>query len=488
VSPRGAAAPRTRSRALGAATFVAAALAVDAGAQVADTRAATASLRVETIRFDPPTPERHEVSGVRVLLLEDHALPLVSVYARFRGGYGLFDRSWYAVAYGLPSLLRYGGTSELTPDSVDTAIDYYALQTSFGTGGGSVSAAMNTLTEHFATAMEIWGDLLARPAFDPDQIELWRDREMESVRRRLDDPSSLAFAEFNRLMYAEHPVGWEMRAEDLEPPLLSRDRFLEMHGRIICRENLILGVTGDVTWEEARPRLDRLVASLEPCPAALPLAPVPEIRREPGVFLIERELEQAIVVMAHPASVRLADDPTYYAATIGNSILGGGGFSSRLLARVRTEEGYAYSASSLWTMPRRHDGVVGAITSTRPENAVPAIRLILETIEELTDTPPREAELRTAVDGVVNGFVFNFEGTGQIVSRMMFYLAEDLPEDWLERYVEGIQGVTPDDVRRVFSDQLRPDEMTILVVGSADRIGRDALASLGPVTVLAPSR
>jgi zinc protease len=192
-----------------------------------------------------------------------------------------------------------------------------------------------------------------------------------------------------------------------------------------------------------------------------------------------------VIVMAHPASVRLADDPEYYAATIGNSILGGGGFSSRLLGRVRTEEGYAYSASSLWTTPRRHDGVVGALTRTRPENAVSAIRLILETVEEMRRSPPNAAELRTAVDGVVNGFVFNFDTPGEIVSRLMLYIAEELPEDWLERYSSGIQRVTPDDVRRVFADHVHPGDMSILVLGDPDRMGREALASLGPVTVLA---
>jgi zinc protease len=453
-------------------------------AQSADIREAMRALDFAPVVFEPPVPARHEISGVNVLLLEDRALPLVTIYARFRGGYGLFDREWYAPAVGLPALLRYGGTTELSPDSVDTAIDYYAIQTSFGTGGGSVSASMNTLTEHLPTAMELWGGLLTRPGFDREQIELWRERELESVRRRLDDPGSLAFTEFNRLMYGDHPVGWEMRPVDLEPERLTPDRFREMHRRIICRENLILGVTGDASWDDVRPLLERLVGSVVPCGDSLPRAPVPEIRREPGVFLVERDLEQAVIVMAHPASVRLADDPTYYAATIGNSILGGGGFSSRLLARVRTEEGYAYSASSLWTMPRSHDGVVGAITRTRPENAVPAIELILATMDELTRAPPTQAELRTAVDGVVNGFVFNFEEPGQIVSRMMLYVAEELPEDWLERYLAGIQRVEPGDVRRVFEEHLRPDEMTILLVGDPDRLGRAALAALGPVTVL----
>jgi zinc protease len=453
-------------------------------AQAPAVREALTALRFRPIEFEPPVPERHEVDGVRVLLLEDQALPLVSVYARFRGGYGLFDREWYAPALGLPTLLRYGGTAELSPDSVDTIMDYYAVQTSFGTGGGSISATMNVLTEHVDVAMRLWGDLLTRPGLDPAQIALWRDRELESVRRRADDPSSLAYAEFNRLLYGDHPVGWDLGAEDLEPALVEPARFRAVHRRIVCRQNLMLGVTGDVAWGEIRALVERFVAQVDACESPLPEPPVPVIRRDAGVFVIDRDLEQAVVVMAHPVSVRLADEPTYFAATIGNSILGGGGFSSRLLARVRTEQGYAYSASSLWTMPRRYDGVVGALTSTRPESVVPAIDLILSTMEEMRAEPPSEAELRTAVDGVVNGFVFNFETPGQIVSRMMLYLAEDMPEDWLERYARGIQLVTTDDVRRVFAQHVRPSDMTVLVVGDLDGIGREALEALGPVTLL----
>jgi zinc protease len=202
------------------------------------------------------------------------------------------------------------------------------------------------------------------------------------------------------------------------------------------------------------------------------------------VFLIPRDLEQSVIVMAHPTAVRLGESPEYYAAQIGNSILGAGGFSSRLLARVRTEEGYAYSASSLWTMPRRYDGLLGAITRTRPENTVPAIRLILETMGQMASEPPSIEEVRTGVDRIVNGFVFNFETPAQIVSRRMFYLAQDLPSDWLERYLGGVQGVTPAAIHRVFEENLRPEAMTILVVGDPERIGREALESLGSVTVL----
>ncbi len=442
------------------------------------------SLHFGPIEWSPPTPEHHDVAGVRVLLLEDHTLPLVNVYARFRGGYGYFGREWYAAATALPALLRYGGTTDLTPDSVDDLLDFYAIQTSFGTGGGSVSAALNTLTDHLDVSMSLWESLLAEPRFDAGQVDLWRDRQLESARRRADDPSSLAIRAFNRLLYGDHPIGWEMGPSDLTPERLSPASLREMQRRIVCRENLILGVTGDVSWDGMRPYLERLVDALPACASALPSPPVPDIRARPGVFLIQRDLEQAVIVMAHPTSVHLADDSTYFAATIGNSILGAGGFSSRILGRVRTEEGYAYSASSLWTTPRRFDGLLGATTSTRPETAVPAIRTILDIMDGVRTSPPTDAELRTAIDRVVNGFVFNFESAGQIVSRTMSYMAVDLPEDWLQRYVDGIQLVTAADVEKVFADNLHPSEMTILIVGDSARIGRDALERLGPVTVL----
>ncbi len=124
------------------------------------------------------------------------------------------------------------------------------------------------------------------------------------------------------------------------------------------------------------------------------------------------------------------------------------------------------------------------MTRTQPDTAVPAIEVILETMRGLGGEPPTDDEVKTTIDRIVNGFVFNFENPSQIVSRTMFYLAQDLPEDWLERYLDGVQAVDADDVAGVFDTHLRPDDMTILVVGDTARIGRAALERLGPVTVL----
>jgi zinc protease len=455
-----------------------------AHAQTESARERVASLVFDPIQFDQPEPERREVSGVTVLLLPDHDLPLVTALVGFEGGYGLFPRSEYAAGTALPALLRYGGATGMPPDSVDAVLETYAIQLSFGSGGGSISSSMNVLKEHFERSMDVWGRMLTDPAFDADEIEVWRGRQLESVLRRPDDPGSLAFSEFNRLLYGDHPIGWEMTAEDLGADVLTRERLLDVHGRIVCRDNLLVGLTGDITWAEAEGVVATFVARVPECAEPLPEPPVPDVRRMPGVYLIHKELDQSVIVMAHPTDLPLADHPEYFAATIGNAILGGGGFSSRIMDRVRTERGYAYSASSLWTTPRRYPGLVGAVTRTRPETAVAAVDVILETMRGLGSEPPTEEEVSVTIDRIANGFVFNFETAAQIVSRTMFYLAQDLPEDWLERYLRGVQAVGPADVATVFDEHLRPDDMTILIVGDTARIGMDRLETLGPVTVL----
>lgn len=432
------------------------------------------------IEFEQPEVERWDVLGVPVFALPDPVLPLLTLHAYLRGGYGRFEREEYAAAQGLPALLRYGGTLSRPPEEVDEVIEGLALQLTFGSAGGSVTSSMNTVSSGASEAIDLWADMLAAPRFDAAEIASWRGRQLESVLRRVDDPGRLAFSEANRLLYGDHPVGWEMGAEDLSPDRVDASVFRSLHQRIVCRDNLTLGVTGDLSRDEVTAHIERLVQKIPPCARPLPRAPDPVIRRAPGVFLVDRDLAQSVIVLAHATNVRLADDPRYFSAMIGNSILGGGGFSSRILSRVRTEEGFAYSATSLWTTPSRHEGIIAATTRTRPESTAAAIEVILETMEGLTVEAPAAEEVSRTIEQFVNGFVFSFDSPSQVVARQMFYLAQGLPADWLDIFWAGVQQVEPDDVLRVFGEELHPERMTILVVGNADVL-EPALSRFGPV-------
>ena len=442
-----------------------------------------ARLDFPELRFRRLEPDERSVRGVPVFFLEDSELPLVTFYATFEGGVRHFPRDYFAAASAMPGLLRTGGTLTMPPDSVDERIELMALAMSFGQGGGSASSWVNTLSGQVDDAVRIWAEMLRSPRFDSAQVELWRSSEVERVRRRRDDPASLAFGRFNRIMYGEHPVGWQMGPADLEPADLAEERLRYVHEAVVCPDNMVLGVTGDVSWGRARALLDEMLADWPPCSGNLQEDPRPAIRSEPGVFVLHREIEQSVVVMAHSTSVRQGDNSGYFASRIGNAILGASGLSSRLSTEVRTREGLAYSASSIWTTSRRDDGLAGALTRTKPESTLAATRLLLAAIDSMRTAPPARAEVLHVVDEVVNGFVFNFRTPFQIVARGMTYRRLDLPSDWLERYVDGIQDVTPAAVLRVFQREVDPTRMILLLVGDTTRFDGSP-SELGEVTVL----
>jgi len=451
------------------------------------TPAALASLEFPPLEFREPDPLRNRVDpGVEVVFLEDHSLPLVSVFARFRGGPSYFSREEQGAAIAVSVLLRSGGTLHLAPDSVDELLEFYAAETAFGGGGPSSFSSVNTLTRYLDEVLEIWGSLLREPAFDPNSVEVWRGQRLDAVSRQSEIPSRLAIAKFNNLLFGDHPTGWELRPEDLDPEDLAPDVLRSVHRRIFCLGNLTLGVTGDITWDEMRPKLERLLDGWPPCEVDLQPPPPPTFSVEPGVYVIPREIGQSTIIMGKPSDVRLADSDDYYAAQLGNSILGGVGLTSRLARSVRTEEGLAYGVASVWTTPRRSKGILAATIQTKSESTVEAIHVIAEVLGEVASAPPDEAEVRDAVDRIANGFVFNFETPALIVSRQMLYLSQNLPLDWLPRFLAGVQNVTPAAVHEVFRNNLAPnglDDMVIVIVGDPAAFD-PGLEDLGPVRLL----
>jgi zinc protease len=442
------------------------------------------------VSFDPPVAVEHTLpGGVTVFFLRDATLPLVDVYARFASGYGRFPRTRYAPGTALPSLLRSGGAGSLSPEAWEVELERFAIQTSFGGSGDAVTSSLNTLAVHLDTAVALWAAALQAPAFDSATVEVWRGQELENVRRQGDDPGRLAYAEFNRLMYGDHPVGWEMEASDLSPELLNRESLAWVHRQVVCRENLILGVAGAVEWERIRPRLEALVEGLPGCPEPPPARDSVPVGAAPGVYLIPRPVAQSVIVAAHPVALKQDTSTAYFASRIGNSILGAAGMSSRLMQTIRTREGLAYGASSLWTTPRRYDGLLGSTTRVRGEATARAVELLLTTMAEMAAGEAPESEVATRVAELVNGFVFNFQSPSQIVTRRMAYRAAGLPDDWLQAYVRGIQAVTPEAIRATFAEHLDLDRMVILVVGDPETFsgGAEGLERFGPVRILEPA-
>ena len=439
-------------------------------------------LRFPSLRFDPPEPERFELSnGATVIFLHDPALPLVDLFITLKGGYVYEGREYYAASGALLPLMRNGGTTTLTADSLDALIDFHALGMSTSTDGSRMSLGISALSRQLDLAIGLWSDILLRPRFDADAAERWRLRELEAVRRRVDFPGSLAVVEFNRLFFGDHPNGWIMAESDLSPERLSAARLRALHGRVVCPDRAVIGVAGDVSRERLRQALEDAFAGWEPCGGELEPPPPPTLRADPTVYVIHRPIPQSTVVVGQPGGVLMDESPDYFASRVANWVIGGSGFTSRLVGRLRTEEGLAYSAASIWGAARRYERIFGAITHTKTESTVPAARVMLETLAGSRDEPPTGEEVRLAREAIVNGFVFGFDSPVQVVARQVTYEADGLPRDWLARYLAGVRDVDSTSVAAVIRKTVRPGAFTVLIVG--DTTAFDA-SELGPVVPL----
>jgi zinc protease len=439
-------------------------------------------LRFPPLRFDPPEPERFQLSnGATVIYLRDPTLPLIDIFITLKGGYVYEGREYYAASGALLPLMRNGGTATVTADSLNALIDFHALGLSTSTDGSRMSLGISGLSRQLELAVDLWSDILLRPRFDADATERWRVRELEAVRRRVDFPGSLAVVEFNRLFFGDHPNGWIMAESDLSPDRLSVPRLRALHRRVVCPDRAVIGAAGDVSRERLRQALEDAFTGWEPCGDELQPPTPPTLRADPTVYVIHRAIPQSTVVVGQPGGVLMDESPDYFASRVANWVIGGSGFTSRLVSRLRTEEGLAYSAASIWGSARTYERIFGAITHTKTESTVPAARAMLETLSGAREDPPTTEEVELAREAIVNGFVFGFESPVQVVARQVTYESDGLPTDWLERYLAGVRNVDSTAVESVIRRTVHPDAFTILIVG--DTTAFDA-GELGPVVPL----
>ena len=200
-------------------------------------------------------------------------------------------------------------------------------------------------------------------------------------------------------------------------------------------------------------------------------------------MLVEKDVNQTNIRMGHAGGLRVANTPDYFAAQVADFLLGGSGFTSRLLARVRSDSGFAYSAFSAWGADTKREDQFFAGAQIRAEKTVAGLSLMRSVIGSMASEPVTARDVKLAQDNEVNSFVFRFESPAQIVAQQLSYAADGLPPNWFDVYLRGIQAVTPDQVRQVSQRFLHPDKLVIVVVGKPSAFDK-ALSEIGRVTAL----
>lgn len=455
-----------------------------AAQQTADTKTQIQALQFAPLRFNPPTPKRVVLSnGVPVYLLEDHSLPLLDVEVVSKVGVGNLPDSLWGVGWQADNLMRTGGTTRLSPDSVDKLIEFYALGVSISTGNEQSNASVSGLSRYRDQMLELGFDLLRNPRNDSARVRITADQQLEAWRRRNDQPGSILARAWSQVMLGDHPIGRSQVTPD-EVHGFTPTRFRWTQERIFCPQNLVIGVSGDFEERSLVAKLEGLFRGWPACrPGLRPIPPL-EIARGPRTVLIEKDVNQTNIRMGHAGGLRIANTPDYFAAEVADFLLGGGGgFNSRLLQRVRSDSGFAYSVFSNWGADTQREDMFFAGAQIRAEKTVAGVSLMRQIIASMATEPVTPRDVKLAQDNEVNSFVFQFENPGQIVATQLGYAIDGLPANWFDLYLKGIQAVTPAQVADVSRRYLHADQLVTLVVGKSSAFDKP-LDSLGPVIVM----
>ncbi len=436
------------------------------------------------LEFRPPAIEVATLSNdMTVLLLEDHELPVVDAAVRIRTGsiYEPADKVGLAALTG--TVMRTGGTASLTGDELDEELEFMAASITTSIGLDSGVATLSVLKKDVRRGFELFADVLRHPAFREEKPELARRQALEAIRRRYDDPVSIASIEFSKLVYGPDTV-WGRVSTIETVNAVTRDDLVAFHHRYYAPNNMMMAVSGDFDRTELIVLLEEVFAGWEPREIELPAIPPLEVRYEPQVYWVQREGPQTAIAMGHLGMRRHA--PEQYAVETMNYVYGLGGFVSRLMREVRSNRGLAYGVQG-YVGPGMDRGLFRVFCQTKTESTIEATALIQQLTRELTERPVPADELGSIKDYLINRFVFKFESAAALVQERLLRDYLGYPPDYLETYTERIRAVTADEILDAARKYVHPDGMTYVFVGDRAHFDGD-LTQFGPVHELVLDR
>ena len=428
--------------------------------------------------FKPSQPRRIELkNGMVIFLQEDHELPLIDGTARIRGGsvnepsekVGLVD------IYG--EVWRTGGTKSQTGDQLDDFLEVRAAKVETGGGPDSTTISWSCLKGDFEDVFKAFVDVLRKPEFRDDKIDIAQKEAFDAISRRNDDVGEIAHRETVKLAYGPNNP-YARQAEYATVSAITRQDLIDWHKKYVQPNNIILGVSGDF---DAADMEAKLRAAFDSWPKGPGAPRKNEIKYSPaaaGNYLVTKDdVNQSTIRMVGLGTTR--DNPDYYAISVFNEAFGGG-FSSRLFNDIRTKRGLAYGVGGGIGTNFGHPGILQVSLGTKSQSTIEAIQAATEDISDLAKKPITEDEIQRAKDAILNAFIFRLDSPDKILAERMTYEYYGYPPDWLDKFQAEIKKVSASDVNRVATKYMHRDQMALLVVGNTKEFDKP-LSSLGSV-------
>jgi zinc protease len=398
--------------------------------------------------------------GIKAWLVEDKSTPVVALSFSFSGGTAT-DPAGQAGITDLMADLLTDGAGPMNAQAFRQRQEDAAAYLGFNASLDRLTGSLRVLTANRDEGFELLRLALTQPRFDLDMVNQRRAQTIASINQAAQRPGSVASRTLMETLFAGHPYAADPDGTPEGLAAATPELLKKRAAELLLRNNLIVSAVGDIGEAELARQLDRAFGVLPTgTPPALPPQWMPPTK--PRTIVVERPVPQSTAVMALPGIPR--DDPEWYAATVMNHVLGGGGQQSRLFNEVREKRGLAYGVSSGLRTYKRASLLVMS-TGSANERVAEAIKVIRAEMARMRNEGVTEAELNDAKTYLTGALALSLDSSGSIAGLLHSMQIDGLSPDHLTRRAALIGAVTLEDVRKIARRLLRDETLTTVVVG-----------------------
>lgn len=405
-------------------------------------------------------------NGLNLLVVERKSLPLVIVTVGIRAG-SLVELAEKAGMANLTAELLTEGTSGRTGVQISEEIEF--VGGSLGASGSYdyVTVSLLILKKDISLGFSLLSDIILNPVFPMEELDKRRDRIKAGLKAAEDDPGYLASKIFLREIYGDQPYGRPVQGSADTLDIITRDDLVAFHRNLYVPNNSVMSVVGDITVSEVRSLLTEHFAGWQARGVQLNEPVFTDVRMKRQTVTINRDLAQANIIMGHAGLRR--DNADYYAASVMNYILGGGGFASRLMQSVREEKGLVYDIHSSLDA-QKEGGSFSISLQTKNASANNVIEEILQEMRKMRNTPVLDEELADAKAFLTGVFPVRIETSERIASFLVATEMYGLGTGYMDDYPIYINSVTKGDILRVAEEYLHPEAYVLVVVADQEEV------------------
>lgn len=413
-------------------------------------------------------------SGAKVYFVENRDIPMLDLSIDFAAGSGMDGTQKPGVASMTNRIMRLGAEG-MDEDEIARKTADIGAGVSGRFDSDRAGLSMRTLSSRAEReqAIDVFTRILHQPVFPAGAFEREKTRLISSIKESDIQPASIAGRTFNQLIYSGHPYGQRASGDVESVGKITRDDLVNFYRKHYVARDAIIAIMGDVSREEANALAERITAGLPPSQGAAPQLPVVEAKPQSATRMIPHHASQSHILVGSVAITR--DDPDYFPLFVGNYVLGGGGFASRISEEVRQKRGLAYSAYSYFApLAQKGSFVIGM--QTRKDQAKEALDVTMKTLRDYIANGPTAKELDDAKKNLVGGFPLRIDSNRKIHDYLTVIGFYRLPLTYLDDFVKNIERVTAADIKRAIAARVDPDKLVTVVVGAEDTAAAAAAA------------